>query len=746
MDKIDQMNPILKIKFLEINPPINEIIKTKEEVNIIFQGNNNFYDLKKYLISKIPIQIQLHKGKKSIIMTLLKSNNVMATGLLAIRPGEQNVIFNYEDNKKVKGVKAVNINKLLDCIKLKILCEFDNNDNKENDKENNNKNIIENKMNDSINKYVPKVNLMKSTNILKNKNNNLTKKIFEKKKKFLGNYCTNNNSKKNTIINSSQDFCLGGDYSTYLTEEINTVKQNASNLNEIKKLNAYCSTKINNNNVSRKTEYEMSAKSKNRLNKAKSKNYFSAVKKQYKNFGAMNNSTINLMNQNNKLAFNDNIENNDINTINNNNNNSISNRNTLKPTISFNKGSKRNTTNNKNTNFSKNLMTTLDNLISGQIVEHVDMSKKEKNKINYNSNSGNKILNHINNRRINNNNTCRVNNNNNNNEDKKKILGNNNMCNIDSNNNVMNSTIAIGIKKNELQFSLNSMQENDNKKLYKNNIKPFTNRANNEILEKKMSENNIAHKNNKHKFNKSLCQQSFIEKIFNGNDINQNRNENEKLNTINPCKSSDKLQPVNIINKDKEDNKEDNKGDNIDNNIEQKNENNFNELNNDEENEELEMDEYTKLKEDFNLLYNDEYIKQITEDLLKLEVELFFEKMSELFSAYHLQMDEKILENQIIKRDYEKNIANYLLYVKLNNKLQFQKAQQTKKYNLKEKGININNQNLENVNLNKNELNIFKIIFADEDDFKKLKKIVSIILKKEGNKELLDEKYKFFMK
>ena len=734
MDKIDQTNQILKIQFLEIDPPINEIVKTKEEVNIIFQGNNNFYDFKKYFISKIPILIQLNRSKKSIIMTLLKSNNVLATGLLAIRVGEQNVIFNYEDKKKVKGVKAVNINKILDCIKLKIFCEFDNNVNKDNDKENNNKNINENKMNDSMNKYVPKVNLMKSNNNLKNKNSTLCKKIIEKKKKFLGNYFTNNNSKKNTLINNSQDFCLGGDYSTYLTEEVtNNIKQNNNiNLNEIKKLNAYCSSKIkNNNNESRKTDYEMTAKSKNKLNKAKSKNYFSAIKKQYKSFGVMNNSTINLMNQNNKLAFNDNNENNDNNII---NNNSITNRNVLKPTISFNKLSKRNTANNKNMNLNKNLLTTLDNLISGQIVEHVDMSKKEIHRMNNNNNSGNKNLNHINHFSTIKNNRDNFNNN----ENKKKTFNNNN-------NNTINNTTMIGNKKNDYQFSFNNMHEHDEKNLYKNNnCVANTNRISNEKIQKKLSGNNISINNNnsnRHQFNKSLCQQNFTDNILGGNDSNTNKKDNKTINNINQSKSTYKLPKSNIINKENEEK--------INNNEEEKNENDLNEINNnEEENEEYEMDDdYTKMKEDFNLLYNDEYIKQITEDLLKLEVELFFEKMSELFSAYHIQMDEKILENQIIKKDYEKNIANYLLFLKLNNKLQFVKAQQhTKKCNLKEKGININKQNLENVHVNMNEINIFKMIFPDEDNFKKLKKIVSIILKKQGNKELLDEKYKFLIK
>ena len=161
------------------------------------------------------------------------------------------------------------------------------------------------------------------------------------------------------------------------------------------------------------------------------------------------------------------------------------------------------------------------------------------------------------------------------------------------------------------------------------------------------------------------------------------------------------------------------------------------------------MDSYLLLKEDFNLLYNDDYINQINEDLLTLELELFFEKTAELYSVYHLLIDGKILENQIIKRNYKQNIRNYLLYIKLNNKLQFLKTQQqTKRYNLKNKGINLDKQNLENININMNELIIFKLIFPDENEnkSKKLKQIISNIKKKKENKELLNEQLKLLLK
>ena len=86
----------------------------------------------------------------------------------------------------------------------------------------------------------------------------------------------------------------------------------------------------------------------------------------------------------------------------------------------------------------------------------------------------------------------------------------------------------------------------------------------------------------------------------------------------------------------------------------------------------------------------------------------------------------------------------YLLYNKLNDKLENTK----KKYN-KDKNIiiDIREQNDKNVETNFNELDIFKIIFpglinkGSADKKIQLKNILSIILKKEENKELIKEKY-----
>ena len=88
----------------------------------------------------------------------------------------------------------------------------------------------------------------------------------------------------------------------------------------------------------------------------------------------MNNSSLNLINQKNNLNS---LDKNEYYNI---NNSPITNR-IIKPTTSFNKNNKRNNNINKTNilsiNSNKNLLNSIDNFISGQIVEHFDKSKKE---------------------------------------------------------------------------------------------------------------------------------------------------------------------------------------------------------------------------------------------------------------------------------------------------------------------------------------------------------------------------------
>ena len=690
-NKLDSKNKVLKITFIDIYPPINELSKPKEDFNIIFQGNDNFFDFKKHLISKIPIQLSFNK--KSLIMTLLKNNNIFATGFFTIRQGEQTIVFNYENNKKNMSNKTVNINNLSECIKIKIFCENEN----ANTISTINRSTINANYENINNKYVTKVNLMKPIRINNNKNK-FGKKIYDKKKRILNSiHQTNNNSMKKNIVNDSQELG-GGNYTAFLTEEMTNFKQNKNNNSEMKKYNKIIS------NTARKNESNNN-KGINRITKTKSKNFLSTNKKQNKNYGnhiKMNNSSLNIINQSNKITSSDNYQNYENNSIN--NRNYYTNRNSLKSNTSYNKMIKRNS-NNSNLN-NKNINTSLNNYVSGNIIEHVN---------------GNEKINYI---------SINKNIERNNNKDIKKIKKNNN-------NITMNSMSTTVTKKNELEFSMNSFQDYEDKNnsnsnmSNKNILKSFTNRTQKLSGDKNIIIDNTNRNIGKHKVNKSLCQQSFTEKIFNeNNDINFNFGEKNE-NYYNLCRSANKL----VVNYN------DNDINDINNNILINEDKNIS-INNFKEEDDIDLidSNYTKLKEDFNLLYNLEYISKINEDLLKLELELFIEKMSELFSAYHTQMDEKILEHEIINKEYKTNLGNYLLYNKLKDKLAFLK----KKLN-REKNIKKRKQYNENVKTNKNEIDIFKIIFPDlinkEDKNNKLKNILSNILKNKENQELIGEKY-----
>jgi hypothetical protein len=155
-----------------------------------------------------------------------------------------------------------------------------------------------------------------------------------------------------------------------------------------------------------------------------------------------------------------------------------------------------------------------------------------------------------------------------------------------------------------------------------------------------------------------------------------------------------------------------------------------------------EINNFYKLKEDFMLLYNDDYNNNIKDDLLKLELELFIEKVSELIITYHNNIYEKILENEILKNKYKANISEYLLIKKLYSKLNEIKT--TKKSKIKSQ---LKNNNKFNDILNKDEMNLFKLIFPplSEENLclinkkEKLKQILDIVLNKNENIKLLDQ-------
>ena len=164
------------------------------------------------------------------------------------------------------------------------------------------------------------------------------------------------------------------------------------------------------------------------------------------------------------------------------------------------------------------------------------------------------------------------------------------------------------------------------------------------------------------------------------------------------------------------------------------------EINTEEEIDEdlIENDNFTHLKEDFVLLYNEEYVNNIQDDLLKLEIELFIEKMCELIMVYHNQMGEKKLENELLENSVKQSISNIREIKKLNtnlDKLKFDYENNTKKNKMSIKTLEYSN-----IDINLNELKILQSVFQNKYEEKiMLKSIMMHLLQNEEiNNFLID--------
>ena len=220
----------------------------------------------------------------------------------------------------------------------------------------------------------------------------------------------------------------------------------------------------------------------------------------------------------------------------------------------------------------------------------------------------------------------------------------------------------------------------------------------------------------------------------NENDNNKaNKNENENENEIFISHDVENIQ-------DDDNSKIKNDINNI-NNI-----SNMNDLNEDE----IEPDIFSKQLEDFQLLYSDEYIKSINNDYIKLEIELFIEKIIELTSLYNNQIEEKDFEYQILKNNYFKNISLFIEMQKLLDKLRIIRTQYNlKKHNLKEINMSHFSNSINNLITNKQEIKIFKTNFINEVQNKinkkkeMLKQIIKKLIEKDKNKNILNKNERF---
>lgn len=147
------------------------------------------------------------------------------------------------------------------------------------------------------------------------------------------------------------------------------------------------------------------------------------------------------------------------------------------------------------------------------------------------------------------------------------------------------------------------------------------------------------------------------------------------------------------------------------------------------------LENFNQVKNDFILQYSNEYLQNIPNDLLKLELELLVEKMFELVTCYHSQLDnakyfyEKI--NYLSKEYYSK-------FMKLNHnylELQYQKE---RLHSLTQNPKNLYGQLSNIFNTSKDEIYLFNELIQDKNKTKQnknglLKSIINKVLYENGN-------------
>ena len=269
-------------------------------------------------------------------------------------------------------------------------------------------------------------------------------------------------------------------------------------------------------------------------------------------------------------------------------------------------------------------------------------------------------------------------------------------------------------------------------KVENNNESDFINISNNNSYKREYSERNI-NDINENKNNNKLYTKKKIKNIYENKNnffkINNKYNSNENL--INNCINNNGIDkeiiksPINYIKQSVQSNN-DIFGTFID---------------------------FYQMKNDLYLLYNKKYINNINDELLKLEIDLFVEKITELINEYHKNItEEKIIYKYLINatKNYKKLFHIYFNLDKKLNKIKEKNKEKRDKMNINNKDILIF----------QSELSLFDILFENKkyekeknNNFEKknfkilskmLKNILIKILNKNYNKDLIFkvEKYK----
>ena len=638
----------INLKLLDIFPSINDLKQQKNELDIIFQGLDIFHNLFELLSTKKEITLKTN-NKSSIIISLIKLNNLFATSVFNIKQGDQWITFSYE-NKKKKDICLAK--SLIDCIKIKLNCQIMNT-----------KNIINNNIlttNTKKLKYFFHNNKLNYGSTLTEDNNNIkTKSVIEQNINKLNagsKILTNKGNKKICLESSPKEVMMEKSKFTWVRNNNSIVNDNSAN----------------NHN-----------QGENILNKKKS--FLNDMKSNHQEKGLRRMKTKNsyskIMDEDLAIRLNKIVHKNDENKLN------LTQRN------------RKNNNSNGNLDYSMKGNKHYNNLL----FNNFDSNKNQKN---------------------------------------KQMLKNRLLYNTNKKTEIKNITNEYNNKKNETEISINNVNNINDSNNYDINIsrrRKYNNKVERshdaiENINVNLGGGTMTNRRNKDVIRDLKNNTSTNAKTP---EITRSNKYNNKSNNFKNTIESEKY----LLNEDRK-NRESSILKNISSDFDNDEKNKiFDDLSNISNNE---NDNYLKLREDFILLYNDYYVKNVQEDLLKLEIELFVEKMTGLISAYHYEINEKKIQNKILENNLKENSGKYLNLCKLYCRLNILKKNFKKKHlrlfpnktNIKE----INNKNFET---NKKEIELFKLIFQnkkdenklnDENKNKKLKNILNFILSKIKNK------------
>ena len=727
----------IKILILDLFPSYSELNPKDEEILIIFEGLNFFFNLKDLLSTHNKIEL-VNYNQSSIIVSLIKSNNIIASGNINLKYGEQWVTMNSENKKRPNMNLALC---LIDCIKLKIFCEMkiiNKNGISANISNINNNTLNLTNINTSINltnrianknkKNINEINLKISK---KNTNDKITLKGSPRKSN-VDIYATKRSPKNNIYDYNNINYLTKNSFNN------NMLKNNFSNLNKNNHQNSIKYTNhfstLSNHSI-KKIDLNPSNKTRNpKINRKSpiSSNYTSL--KTSNNFGIkkMNTSAfnLNLMNKNKKSRLAPDIE---IKELHNAKNLGGS------PKL-FHKNKLDDDTfqNSENRAFhygKKNIKKfQLDKNYLRNNINNIDINKtKRKINNNYNNNIMNinyennnniinmNIVNNINNnqsRTITDNNYCNFNNtygNNFNKQDIKSKLLYSSKQNQIYESQPINYVIDRDLnntKKIKFERSLDSFEYEEEKNINKTKDNIRTSEKINLYTTKRVNiKKNQTHLNKVFKDKNDIPEKILTQKTEENSDYKE-RNEIDEYNQVNNKEKNVENHEIIESAKEISDVPENNEINEYENNI------------------------FERLKEDFLLLYNDDYMNNIQEDLIKLEIELFFEKMTELIQSYHYEYNQKKMEKEIIQNSIKFNYIKNKNVYKLIKNLEIRKI--ANEMNNKKGKYKQNN---DDIDINKNEIKIFKNILNDKDNINNknlLKDIFNKIIANRNNKNAID--------